>query len=299
MRKRFIIQANGRGYTLGHRTWIMGILNVTHNSFSDGGLYLEKEKAVEHGLRLIKEGADILDVGGESTRPGSDPVSAEEEARRIIPVISEIREKSDILISVDTTKAEVGQKALDAGADILNDISAFRYDPRMLTLAAERKAPVILMHMKGTPKTMQHNPTYDDLLSEVKSFLAERVETVRSYGIEPDKIIIDPGIGFGKRMEDNLCLIKNLYILEELNLPILLGVSRKAFIGQILNLPPEERLEGTIASALLSIMNGAHILRVHDVAAVKRAVLVAEAIMKDDSPCILQNQNGANKSSYA
>ena len=299
MRKRFTIQVNGKDYTLGRRTWIMGILNVTPNSFSDGGLFLDKDKAVEHGLQLIEDGADILDVGGESTRPGSDAISVEEEIRRIIPVISEIRKKSAALISVDTTKTEVGQKALDAGADILNDISSFRFDPEMMTLAAEKKVPVILMHMKGMPKTMQVNPTYDDLLNEVKSFLEERVESALSFGIQREKIIADPGIGFGKGLHHNLCLIKNLHFLEELNLPILLGVSRKAFIGQILKLPPEERIEGTIASALLSILNGAHILRVHDVAAVKRAVAVAEAIMNEDSPGILENQTGANKRSYA
>lgn len=299
MRKRFTIQINGADYILGRRTWIMGILNVTPDSFSDGGLYLDKEKAIEHGMQLIEEGADILDVGGESTRPGSDAIPVEEEIRRIIPVITEIRKKSDALISVDTTKSEVSRRALDAGADILNDISALRLDPEVVTLAAERKVPVILMHMKGTPKTMQVNPAYDNLLREIKSFFEERVETARSLGIQKEKIIIDPGIGFGKGLHDNLCLIRNLHFLEELDLPVLLGVSRKAFIGQILDLPPEERIEGTIASALLSILNGAHILRVHDVAAVKRAVLVAETIMDDDSPCDLQNQNGVNKRSYA
>lgn len=299
MRKRFTIQVNGIDYILGRRTWIMGILNVTPDSFSDGGLYLDKEKAIKHGMQLIEEGADILDVGGESTRPGSDAIPVEEEIRRIIPVITEIRKNSDTLISVDTTKSEVSRRALDAGADILNDISALSLDPEVVTLAAERKVPVILMHMKGTPKTMQDNPTYDNLLEEIKSFFEERVETARSLGIQKEKIIVDPGIGFGKGLHDNLCLIKNLHFLEELDLPVLLGVSRKAFIGQILDLPPEERIEGTIASALLSILNGAHILRVHDVAAVKRAVLVAEAIMNDDSPCDLQNQTGVNKRSYA
>jgi dihydropteroate synthase len=298
VRKRFTIQVNGIDYILGRQTWIMGILNVTPDSFSDGGLYLDKEKAIKHGMQLIEEGADILDVGGESTRPGSDTIPVEEEIRRIIPVITEIRKNSDTLISVDTTKSEVSRRALDAGADILNDISALRLDQEVVTLAAERKVPVILMHMKGSPKTMQVNPSYDNLLEEIKSFFEERVETVRSLGIQKEKIIVDPGIGFGKGLHDNLFLIKNLHFLEELDLPVLLGVSRKAFIGQILDLPAEERIEGTIASALLGILNGAHILRVHDVAAVKRAVQVAEAIMNDDSPCDLQNQTGVNKRSY-
>jgi dihydropteroate synthase len=186
VRKRFTIQANGKDYILGRRTLIMGILNVTPDSFSDGGLYLDKEKAIERGLQLIEEGADILDVGGESTRPGSNHIPAEEEIRRIIPVITEIRKNCDSLISVDTTKSEVGRRALDAGADILNDISALRFDPKMVTLATERKVPVILMHMKGTPKTMQFSPSYDNLLEEIYSFFEERVETARASGIQKE-----------------------------------------------------------------------------------------------------------------
>ena len=260
----------------------MGVINVTPDSFSDGGSYLDKDKAVERGLKLVSEGSDIIDIGGESSRPGSDPISKEEEMRRVIPVISELRKRIDMLISVDTTKSEVAKAALDSGADIINDISSFRFDPRMMTLAAQKEVPVILMHMKGTPKTMQTNPHYQDLLREVKEFLKERLEEVQAQSIKKEKIIIDPGIGFGKSLKDNLILINNLHFLEEFNRPILVGISRKFFIGKILNLPPQERLEGTIASAILSLIHGAHILRVHDVEAVKKAILVAEAIISEN-----------------
>jgi len=267
---------------LGQRTWIMGILNVTPDSFSDGGLYLNKNKAVKRGLELAEEGADIIDIGGESTRPGSNSISTEEELKRIIPVLSDLREKTDALISVDTTKSEVARAALDHGADIINDISALRFDPQMPLLAVNRDVPVVLMHMKGTPKTMQANPSYEDLLAEVKFFFKERLETAKTLGIKREKIIIDPGIGFGKRHNDNLLLINNLRALEEFERPIMIGISRKSFIGKILNLPVLERIEGTIASAVLSIIHGAHILRVHDVAPIKRAVLVAEAILEEN-----------------
>lgn len=262
----------------------MGVVNVTPDSFSDGGLYLEKKKAVQRALELVGEGADIVDVGGESTRPGSDPIPAKEEIRRLIPVISSVREKTDVLISVDTTKSEVAEAALDAGASIINDISSLRVDPEMASLVVQRDAPVILMHMKGTPKTMQINPSYTDLLEEVKSFLRERIEVALASGFKKEKIIIDPGIGFGKRYEDNLTLINNLLVFEDLDRPILVGPSRKSFIGKILNLPPLERIEGTIASSIISIIRGAHILRVHDVAPVKRALLVAEAILEEHIP---------------
>ncbi len=281
MRKEYIIQANGKSFVLGRRTWIMGILNITPDSFSDGGLYYKKEKAIEHGLRLISEGADIIDVGGESTRPGSDPVSAEEESRRILPVISSLRKHTKSLISVDTSKSEVAMAAIAEGADIINDISALRKDPKMISVAAQTGAPVILMHMKGTPKTMQRNPHYENVLLEIKSFLEKKIELAVANGIDREKIIIDPGIGFGKRFEDNLTLIRNLSDLATLDQPILVGISRKSFIGKILDLPPREREEGTLASAIISVIQGAHILRVHEVAPVKRAILVAETILDD------------------
>jgi dihydropteroate synthase len=281
VRKEYIIQANGKSYILGRRTWIMGILNVTPDSFSDGGLYFKKEKAIEHGLRLISEGADIVDVGGESTRPGSDPIPVEEELRRILPVISGLRKHTKSLISVDTSKSEVALAAIQEGADIINDISAFRNDPKMISVAIKTGAPVILMHMKGTPKTMQRKPRYENVLVEIKSFLEKKIESAVANGMNREKIIIDPGIGFGKRFEDNLTLIRNLNDFATLDQPILVGISRKSFIGKILDLPPGEREEGTLASAIISVIQGAHILRVHEVAPVKRAILVAETILDD------------------
>jgi dihydropteroate synthase len=282
VRKRYSLQVNDQEYLLGQRTWIMGVLNITPDSFSDGGLYFDKDRAISRGLELAAEGADIIDVGGESTKPGSDPVPAEEELKRIIPVISALRAKTDVLISVDTTKSEIAEAAIEAGADIINDISAFRFDSRMPLLAAQKGVSVILMHMKGTPKTMQIDPSYVDLLAEIKSFLQEKIEAAQASGINKEKIIIDPGIGFGKSAEDNLILINNLSFLEELERPILIGTSRKSFLGSILNLPPLERSEGTIASAILSIIRGAHILRVHDVGSIKRATLVAESILNEN-----------------
>jgi len=259
----------------------MGILNITPDSFSDGSLYLDKKNAVQKGLQLIEDGADILDIGGESTRPGSDPVTAEEEKKRIVPVISEIREKTDALISVDTTKSEVLKSALDAGADILNDISGMRFDPKIGELASKKDIPVIIMHMKGTPRNMQESPEYGNVIQEIKAFLEQRVTDALTAGIKKNKIIIDPGIGFGKRLKDNLKIISNLSAFNELGFPILIGVSRKSFIGDLLDLSPEKRIEGTIASSLISILQGAHILRVHDVSSLKKAVIVAEAIMKE------------------
>ncbi len=261
----------------------MGILNITPDSFSDGGLYLYRKKAIDHGLKMVAEGADIIDVGGESTRPGSGPTPVEIELKRILPVISGIKNQTDALISVDTMKSEVAKAAIEEGADIINDISALRHDPGMLGLAIETNTPVILMHMKGTPKTMQINPYYDDVLAELHTFFEERIAQAIDNGLNREKIIIDPGIGFGKRLQDNLTLIRNLHSFRTLDQPILIGISRKSFIGKILGLASKDRLEGSIAAAVISVLQGAHILRVHDVAAVKRAVQIAEAIMNEDS----------------
>ncbi len=298
MRKEFTFQINGKDYTLGRRTWIAGIINVTPDSFSDGDLYFDKDKAIEKGLELVLEGSDIIDIGGESSKPGAETISVEEEIRRVIPVISALRKRIDLPISIDTTKSEVAEAALAAGADIINDISSLRFDPRMGPLAAQKDVPVILMHMKGTPKTMQLNPSYENVVSEVMAFLKERLKAAETYGIKKEKLIIDPGIGFGKRFDDNLTLLNNLRALEELERPILVGTSRKSFIGKIMNVPPRERLEGTIATAILSIMNGAHILRVHDVASVKKAILVAEAIMNENMPSRSNEENKDRKRSY-
>jgi dihydropteroate synthase len=298
VRKEYILLVNDKKYTLGQRTWMMGVINITPDSFSNGGLNFDKDKAVARGLQLREEGSDIIDIGGESTRPGSEPVTEEEELRRVIPVISALREKTDSLISVDTTKSAVARAALDEGADIINDISSSGFDPKMFSLAAQYDSPVILMHMKGEPRTMQVNPFYENVLLEVKSFFKEKIEAAQAAGIKKEKIIIDPGIGFGKRHKDNLVLINNLHFFEDLGQPILIGTSRKSFIGKILNSSPQQRLEGTIASAVLSILHGAHILRVHDVAAVKKAVLVAEAIINEGQPETSFEEDKEKKSSY-
>lgn len=260
----------------------MGVLNVTPDSFYDGGRFFDPGRAVAQGLELAGQGADIIDIGGESSRPGSDPVPAEEEIRRVVPVITALRRQTSAFLSIDTTKSSVARAALDAGADLINDISALRFDEDILRLAAGREAAVVLMHMQGIPKTMQAAPSYEDTLAEVRGFLVKRLAAAVQAGLSRDRILVDPGIGFGKRLKDNLVLLSHLPVLEDLGCPILVGPSRKSFIGQILDLPPEERLEGTIAASVLSVARGAHVLRVHDVRAVRRAVRVAEAILGED-----------------
>jgi dihydropteroate synthase len=257
----------------------MGVINVTPDSFSDGGQYFDAGAAVARGLELATEGADIIDVGGESTRPGSLPVTEAEELRRVVPVLKALRTQTSALLSVDTTKAAVAEAALDAGADIVNDTSALRFDPAMAGVVARSGAAVVLMHMLGTPLTMQDSPRYDDLLGEIGVFLAERVRVAEAAGIPRERVIVDPGIGFGKTFEDNLELLRRQEVFLEIGRPLLLGFSRKAFLGLILDLPAGERLEGTIAAAVLSVERGAHILRVHDVGPVARAVRTAEAIL--------------------
>jgi len=274
-----ILEVRGRRFELGSRTWLMGIINATPDSFADGGLYLQEEQAVEHGLRLVAEGADIIDVGGESSRPGADPVTEEEERRRVVPVIKKLRKRSDVLISVDTMKAAVARGALAAGADIINDISAFSTDPEMISAVKESGASVVIMHMKGTPKTMQADPKYENVTTEIRSFLAQKLKQAEMAGIPPERIIIDPGIGFGKNVEHNLTLLREQDEFLVFGRPLLLGISRKSFIGAILGLPTGERLEGTIAAAVISVIRGAHILRVHDVEKVKRAVRLTEAAL--------------------
>jgi dihydropteroate synthase len=257
----------------------MGVVNVTPDSFFDGGVHADADAAVAHGLQLAGEGADILDIGGESSRPGSEPVSTEEELRRVVPVVRGLRAKTAALLSVDTTKAEVARAVLDAGADIINDISAFRMDTGLLKHVAATGAGLVLMHMRGTPKTMQLQPEYEDVIAEVRGFLDERMTVAQAYGVPPEAIILDPGIGFGKRLEDNLALINDIEPLAGLGRPVLLGLSRKSFIGKILNAQPQDRLEGTIGASVVGIVRGAHILRVHDVKSVGQAVRVADAIV--------------------
>ncbi|MCJ7588010.1 MAG: dihydropteroate synthase [Candidatus Aminicenantes bacterium] len=283
MRQDIRFRTRDRGFLLGRRTWIMGILNVTPDSFSDGGLLRDAEAAVERGLALAADGADIIDVGGESTRPGAEPVPAEEEIRRVIPVVDGLRKHSKVLISVDTTKSQVARRALDAGADIINDVSALRFDPDLAGVIAEARAGLVLMNMKGTPRTMQAAPFYEDLLAEVRGFLESRLREAVSAGIAAESVLLDPGIGFGKRLEHNLTLINRLDVFADLGRPLVLGTSRKSFIGKILNAPLQERLEGSIASAVLGVVRGAHVLRVHDVREVGRAIRVAEAI-RDEEP---------------
>ncbi len=254
---------------------IMGIVNVTPDSFSDGGVFAEREDAVSHGLELEQQGADIIDIGGESTRPGAAEVLLEEEISRTIPVIKSIREKTDVAISIDTYKSEVAKQALDAGANLINDISALRFDPKLGNVAAKNEVPIVLMHMQGTPQTMQKNPKYEDIISDIIAFFKERINVATKSGIDAENIIVDPGIGFGKRTEHNYEILRRLNEFHVLNKPILLGTSRKSFIGDILDLPATERLEGTIASNVVGILKGANILRVHDVQEVYRATQVA------------------------
>jgi dihydropteroate synthase len=237
---------------------------------------------VEQGRRLAEEGADILDVGGESTRPGSRPVPEEEELRRVIPVIEALRPKISIPISIDTRKAAVADRALASGAEMVNDISALRFDEGMAEVVSRREVPVVLMHMRGGPETMQADTHYDDLIGEIREFFQERIDYAVSRGISRDRIILDPGIGFGKSVEEkhNLILLKELRSFRALNQPLMIGTSRKAFLGRILNLPPEEREEGTLASIAVAVQNGANIVRVHEVGRARRAVQVADAILR-------------------
>lgn len=272
---------------IGRQSLVMGILNVTPDSFSDGGQFLAYENAIMQGKKLVEDGADILDIGGESTRPFSEKISEDEEIRRVVPVIEHLASQVDIPISIDTTKSAVAIRAIDAGASIINDISAFRMDPELADVAALRKVPVILMHMKGDPGTMQINPYYADLIGEIKGFFSERINYAIRKGIEESKIIIDPGIGFGKTFHHNLELISKLTLFSDLNKPILIGPSRKAFIRNTLKnslkkefSPDHPEVEtGTQAVVSASILNGAHIIRVHDVANTIITVKMIDAIM--------------------
>jgi dihydropteroate synthase len=256
----------------------MGVVNVTPDSFSDGGLYLDPAAAIAHGVELAQAGAAILDVGGESTRPGADAVPADEELRRVVPVIEGLA-GLDVEISVDTSKATVAAAALDAGAAIVNDVTALRGDPEMAALCAERGATVILMHMAGSPRTMQDAPSYEDVVTEVKAFLADRLEAALAAGLAEERIWLDPGIGFGKSAEHNLELLRRLSELAELGRPLVIATSRKSFIGRLDGSAASERLGGTIASSILAATEGAEVLRVHDVAEVAQALTVATAIL--------------------
>ncbi len=263
---------------LTRRVHVMGILNVTPDSFSDGGRFLRLDDALRRAEEMIEEGADVIDIGGESSRPGSAPVPLAEELDRVIPVVEALARRISAPLSVDTYKAEVARRALDAGAALVNDISAMRFDPDMKKLVAERGVPVILMHMLGTPRDMQISPSYEDVIGEISTFLRERIAEAVSAGIAQSQIVVDPGIGFGKRVADNAEIVRRLDAFHALGCPILLGPSRKSFIGKVLDLPAEERLEGTAAVVALSVLRGAHLIRVHDVRQMVRVVRMVEAI---------------------
>lgn len=270
-----------RTLPIGQRTLVMGIVNVTPDSFSDGGTYLEPEAAVDHALRLVEDGADLLDIGGESTRPGSDPVPVAEELRRILPVLQGLAGRTQVPVSVDTWKAAAAEQALRAGAHAINDVTALG-DPAMARTVARSGAGLVLMHMQGNPKTMQAQPAYHDVVSEVREFLQRRARTAEDAGVPPGRIVVDPGLGFGKRtgqgVEDNLTLLRHLSRIADLGYPVLVGPSRKSFIGNILRLPVDQRLEGSLAAAALAAWNGASIVRVHDVAPTRRALDVIDAL---------------------
>ncbi len=261
------------------RTLILGILNVTPDSFSDGGRALDPERALDQALRMWEEGADVIDVGGESTRPGSRGVGAAEEKRRVLPVLRLLAKKSKGLVSIDTSKAAVAEAALGEGARILNDVGALRLDPKMPRLAARWKVPVILMHMLGTPRVMQKNPRYGDVVGEVASFLRGRLEAAREAGVDPRNLILDPGFGFGKTVRHNLELVRRLGELRSLGRPLLLAASRKSTLGTLTGgAPPGDRLEASLAVAVASVLNGADLLRVHDVKETVRAIRIADAL---------------------
>lgn len=266
---------------LSKRTFIMGILNVNKDSFSDGGLYDKPEVAIERAFEMKEEGVDIIDIGGESTRPGAKPCSVEEELNRVLPVVKGvIKEDIDLPISIDTYKSEVAKACLDEGAHMINDISGLRFDTKMAEVVAKYKTTVVLMHIKGTPQNMQENPQYECVVSEISDYLRQRIDFAIDAGIDKERIIIDPGIGFGKTVEHNLEILRKLREFKTLGRPILIGTSRKSLIGKILNLPVEERLEGTAATVAVSILNGANIIRVHDVKAMKRVAKMIDAIIK-------------------
>jgi dihydropteroate synthase len=269
-----------RVFDCSERTLVMGILNITPDSFSDGGRFLDRATAVAHATRMVDDGADILDVGGESTRPGSNPVSADEELERVHPLIERLAELHPAVpISIDTRKADVAAEALDAGATIVNDVSGGA-DPAMFDVVRDREAAVVLMHMRGDPTTMQEAPRYDDVVGEVHEYLRQRIEAAELAGIDPERIAIDPGIGFGKDLDHNLELMHGVDALLDLGRPVVVGPSRKKFIGTILDLPVEERVEGTVGAVVWMVARGAHLVRVHDVREVVRAVRVSDAIAR-------------------
>jgi dihydropteroate synthase len=273
------LRVGDRVLPTGRRCLVMGVVNVTPDSFSDGGRYLDPGAAVAHGLALVAEGADLLDVGGESTRPGAQDTEEAVELERVLPVIEELAASAGVPVSVDTRKGAVAAAALAAGATMVNDVSAGRHDPDLLGVAAEAKVPLVLMHMQGIPATMQDDPRYDDVVAEVEAFLAERCQAAEAAGVDHDALVVDPGIGFGKRDRDNYALLDGLARLTRLGHPVMVGTSRKGFIGRALDAPVDQRLEGTAATVVWAVERGARIVRVHDVAPLVRAVRMTEAML--------------------
>ncbi len=280
MRDELVIEGDGFQWDCAERTRIMGVLNVTPDSFYDGGRYWDPYSAVRHGQRLADEGADVIDVGGESTRPGAEPVGLEEELRRVIPVIERLKGRIEQPVSIDTRKAEVARRAMGAGASMVNDVSGLTADPEMVEVVASAGVPVVIMHAAGTPADMQRNPGYQDTVGEIADWLGARIEHAVAHGIRRSRIIIDPGIGFGKRLSDNLLLIRSLASFRKLKRPILIGPSRKSFIGRVLDTEKDDRMEGTAAAVALSVANGAGIVRVHDVREMGRVVRMTDAICR-------------------
>jgi dihydropteroate synthase len=285
LRSDYKIDCRGKVLDLANRTHVMGILNVTPDSFSDGGLFADAERALAHAREMAGAGADIIDIGGESTRPGAQPLSEDEELRRIIPVIERLSAELTLPISVDTYKSSVAQRALEAGASIVNDISGLRFSPDMARIAADFGAAVVIMHIKGTPRDMQQHPVYADVVGEIMSYLGEGIDIAVKAGVDREKILIDPGIGFGKTLDHNLTILNRLDELRGLGRPILLGTSRKKFIGTILGIPaPEQRVDGTAATVAIGIERGASVVRVHDVARMAQVARMTDAIVKKKIP---------------
>jgi dihydropteroate synthase len=282
----YTISCGSTALELGRRTLTMGIINITPDSFSDGGHFYAKDRAIAQGLQLVEDGADILDIGGESTRPFSDPVSDSEELDRVLPVIENLASRVAVPISIDTTKASVARQAVTAGATMINDVSALRMDPDMAATAAQCQVPLILMHMRGTPKTMQVDPVYDDLIADIQTFLSDAIDRAVAAGVDRSAIIVDPGIGFGKTIGHNLQIIRNLDRFHELDAPLMIGPSRKMFIRQLLKKPSQRDMDplsmevarGTQATVAAAALKGAHVVRVHDVARTRTTLAIVNAI---------------------
>ncbi|MBI3952006.1 MAG: dihydropteroate synthase [Acidobacteria bacterium] len=277
-RRCFTLKLSRRTIELGRRTLVMGVVNVTPDSFSDGGEYFDHDRAVERALEIEAEGADIIDIGGESARPGAKPITFEEELRRVMPVIERVVGRVRIPLSIDTTKFDVARVALGAGIEIINDVSGLRWDERLADLAADYGAALVVMNMRGMPETMQTIPPSPDIFAEIEEYLHWAIEWAVAHGVKREQLLLDPGIGFGKTVEQNLVLINHLDRFAHFDLPLIIGTSRKMFIGKILNKPPQERLMGTAASVVAAIFRGAHIVRVHDVREMVEVVKVADAI---------------------